>query len=112
MSDHTNIKTAERGTRTVQQLVGHYAHGCRLNRHNHRRLWPLIGLGDGVFELENGWELIGFCKAPYASGYGYDGALVLEFWGDADEDDPGMWWMHCDIDKLKFKVPNKANNLT
>lgn len=89
---------------SVRELVDHYPHGSRLTSHNHRRIWPLIGLGGGVVGIIDGWELIGHCKAPYASGYGYEDALVLEYWGDEDEDDHGMYWMHCDIDKLKVKV--------
>lgn len=105
----TNTLKDRRVFDRADKLVGHYPNGNRLNHRNHRRLWPLVGLGDDKFDLEDGWTIVGCCKAPYGSGYGYGDALVLEFWGDEDEDNCGLHWMHCDLTKIK--LPNKPHHL-
>ena len=104
----------------AKEFVKKYIHGSRLTYDNHRGIWPFCDMRPRLndprprlFEISKGWEVIGYCKAPYKSMRNYNDALVLEFWGngedDETEDDHGLWWIHCRIEDMNFlfKEPNK-----
>ncbi len=89
--------------------IPRYERGCGLGNHNHMFIWPFCDLRPRrddkrtkLFELEDGWLVVGWCDAPFKSARGYNDALVLEFWGDEDECENGLWWIHCRIKEMNF----------
>jgi hypothetical protein len=57
-----------------------------------------------LFALLEGWEILGYCEAPYPSIREYNDALVLEFDGrdNLDGEERGIYWMHCKLEQMNF----------
>jgi hypothetical protein len=85
-----------------------------LRHDNHCGVWPLCFEGkseDGKeYSVIDGWEPKGWAYAPWKSGTGETLAIVFEKTSPARETyeeqdlfDPGLYWCHGDISKMRIR---------
>ncbi len=93
----------------VPELVRRF-NSARLHDENRVFVHPVCSLGGNRFEIIDGWELAGWCSAPWPSAGGKLMAVVYEKLtpsvelgdGDYDHFEPGVYWGHGNPDEMRF----------